>query len=299
MISSQRALDAAAFSLLLLAGALLASRGGAGSGNPGRPPDGDGRLRLGRRRTAALSGRHLRRHRAAARHRQRPLPARPELGLRRPGSLGHGGLRRRVHARPVDARARGPAAGRSGRRRPRSPLPPRPSRTPVARPAPPTGRTRELRIEDVVEQVETALEERKPTERIETWSVYEPGTGYLDRADQARRARDQRLRHGALPEPERRGPGLHRPSRQRAHGRPPQRHLLPPHHGLPQGLDGRSQAGLHASSSGRSPRPTRTPSSATSATSSARSSASTSASPATPARDRCSARTPTGWRTTG
>jgi hypothetical protein len=28
-------------------------------------------------------------------------------------------------------------------------------------------------------KVEHAMEERKPTERIESWSVYEPGTGYL------------------------------------------------------------------------------------------------------------------------
>ena len=34
-------------------------------------------------------------------------------------------------------------------------------------------------VEDVVEEVATALAERLPTERIETWSVYEPGAGYL------------------------------------------------------------------------------------------------------------------------
>ena len=34
-------------------------------------------------------------------------------------------------------------------------------------------------VEDVVEEVATALAERQPTERIETWSVYEPGAGYL------------------------------------------------------------------------------------------------------------------------
>lgn len=32
---------------------------------------------------------------------------------------------------------------------------------------------------EVVQKVETAMESRKPTERIATWSVYEPGTGYL------------------------------------------------------------------------------------------------------------------------
>ena len=40
-----------------------------------------------------------------------------------------------------------------------------------------------------------------------------------DRAHEARRAGDQRLRHGALPQPERRRSGLHRPSGQRTAGR--------------------------------------------------------------------------------
>ncbi len=44
-----------------------------------------------------------------------------------------------------------------------------PAATAVAEPAEPS----------LVDKVETALEERKPTERLDTWSVYEPGTGYL------------------------------------------------------------------------------------------------------------------------
>jgi len=34
-------------------------------------------------------------------------------------------------------------------------------------------------VDQAVEEAEAAKDEKKPTERIETWSVYEPGTGYL------------------------------------------------------------------------------------------------------------------------
>jgi hypothetical protein len=58
--------------------------------------------------------------------------------------------------------------------------PPPPAATPapaVAGAEPPAGG--ETAEPEIAEKVETALEERKPTERLETWSVYEPGTGYL------------------------------------------------------------------------------------------------------------------------
>ena len=52
--------------------------------------------------------------------------------------------------------------------------------TPVAEAAPAATAEGEAGAEPtLVEKVETAMAERKPTERLDTWSVYEPGTGYL------------------------------------------------------------------------------------------------------------------------
>ena len=91
---------------------------------------------------------------------------------------------------------------------------------------------------------------RTPTPRGETWGVYDPGDGFLVGRNEYGELVAQRLRDGALHEPARRRPGVHRPPRQRASGRHPQRHLLAPDHGVPEGLDRRSEARSTTSSCG-------------------------------------------------
>ena len=65
------------------------------------------------------------------------------------------------------------------------------------------------------------------------------------RQEQRRRAVDQRLRAGALHQPDARRADLHRSPRERAHRRRPQRHLAAPGHGLLQGVARRPEADLH------------------------------------------------------
>ena len=125
MISSQRALGAAAFGLVLLAGTLLATAPAQAQSTPAASLATVVCVSAGER-TAALSGRHLGRDRAAARHRQRPLPARQELGLRRPGRLGHA---RAAAASSCSASRRvSPRPAPPARRQPRRPLPTAPRR---------------------------------------------------------------------------------------------------------------------------------------------------------------------------
>jgi hypothetical protein len=65
-----------------------------------------------------------------------------------------------------------------------APAPPPAEAPPAAQPEPALAAAAEgmeegAPVEEVVKEVEAAKEGRKPTERIETWSVYEPGAGYL------------------------------------------------------------------------------------------------------------------------
>ena len=112
--------------------------------------------------------------------------------------------------------------------------------------------------------------------------------------DQRGRTRDQRLRAAALPQSVSRRTDVHRPPRQRAHGRWPQRHLSAPGHGLPQGVARHAEADLRDHALDGQLDTTSARSSATSATSSAGSSASTAASTATLAPARSRARTRSG-----
>ena len=132
---------------------------------------------------------------------------------------------------------------------------------------------------------------------IETWGEFDPGKGFLIGRGSRRGAVHQRVRARAIREPDARRADLHRPPRERAHRRRPQRHLAAPGHGLPEGVGRATRSWSTRSPSGPCSTRTRTPSSATSATSSAGSSASTPASTGTRARARCRARTPTGSAT--
>ncbi len=65
---------------------------------------------------------------------------------------------------------------------PMVPVPPSSAGEPIEDPAlaaAAEGMSEGAPVEQAVQEAQAATDEKKPTERIETWSVYEPGTGYL------------------------------------------------------------------------------------------------------------------------
>ena len=161
-------------------------------------------------------------------------------------------------------------------------VPARPVRYRQARLAPGTGQS-------------SPVKEREP---METWGEFDPGKGFLVGKSELGVALDQRLRAGAIREPDARRADLHRSPRERAHRRWPQRHLAAPASWSSSRGGSAARSWSTRSPSGPCSTPTRTPSSATSATSSAGSSASTPASTGTRDRARSRARIPSGSATT-